>query len=47
MQQQAYTFSSAQHAGVALPSLLFVPKAYGVNPRQRSQCHISCRVGKR
>jgi predicted peptidase len=35
MKQQAYTFSSAQHAGVALPSLLFVPRAYGVNPYQR------------
>jgi len=35
MKQQAYTFSSAQHAGVALPYLLFVPRAYGVNPHQR------------
>ena len=35
MKQQAYTFSSAQHAGVALPYLLFAPRAYGVNPHQR------------
>jgi predicted peptidase len=35
MKQHAYTFSSAQHAGVALPYLLFVPRAYGVNPHQQ------------